>query len=227
MFACGGGRAVVQALNYLRHRGLARTIVKFVTMYVVGRQRWYVTRSDIAALLERPPLPAGDGLEFRAARPDDLPLIEAFPRQTAATYRSWLRPGYLLFLALHEGCPIAYRCLSTIPSPWVAGFFRLRPDQIYSVDVFTLPEYRRRRAAARLRIAMAPVLLGRGFREVLSIQRPDNAESNAYTDRTGIARIGVLTRTCIAGRVRFSFTPLSGPPGPRPPSTASKTDTRS
>jgi hypothetical protein len=44
----------------------------------------------------------------------------------------------------------------------VEGFVRLRPDQIFMVDEFTIPAFRRRGITRRMAIAMAPAVFAQG-----------------------------------------------------------------
>jgi len=85
------------------------------------------------------------------------------------------------------------------------GFVRLRPDQIFMVDEFTEPGFRRRGVTRQMAIAMTPLLMRRGFREVLGIHRVDNADTIAAARAKGIPRIGTITRTCLLWKSWFSY----------------------
>jgi GNAT superfamily N-acetyltransferase len=116
-----------------------------------------------------------------------------------------MRPGSFFFVALSAGELIGYRALAPKPHPWVAGFLRLRPDQIYALDLYTHPAWRGRGVTWELIVSMNPILVKHGYREVVSIQRTDNAESIATTRARRIARLGTLERRSFLGRVRFRF----------------------
>jgi hypothetical protein len=198
--------APAEALLYLRNNGMRRSLVKLLSAYVLGRQRWYMTREDLTRYAGVPV--EANGIEFRFARPEDLPSMAAFTRRIpAGTLRVWCSGVYYFFLALHEGCPVSYRCLSPLLHPGVVGFMRLRRDQIFMVDEFTVPAYRRRGITRQMAIAMTDGLLAHGFREVLGIHRIDNHDTIAAARAKGIPRIGTLTRTRLLWKTSFRFHP--------------------
>ena len=195
-----------EALLYLRHNGLRRSITKALTGYIAGRQRWYMTREDLTryagqAVEDR-------GFEYRFAREDDIPRMRGFTRRMSPRVLSlWCGEDYCFFLTLRDGEAVSYRCLSRLVHPGVVGFVRLRPDQIFMVDEYTVPEFRRRGLTRQMTIAMAPFLLDRGFRVVLGIHRTDNEDTIAAARAKGIPRIGTVTRTCLLSRITFSYEP--------------------
>lgn len=203
-----------EALLYLRNNGPRRSLRKLVSGYLAGRQQWYMTRED---LTRYPGVPMdADGLEFRFSRVDDIPRMGAFlQRISAQVLTTWCGPEYFFFLTLKAGEPVAYRCLSTMVHPGVVGFVLLRPDQIFMVDEFTVPAFRRRGLTRQMTIAMTPTLLRHGFREVLGIHRTDNYDTIAAARAKGIPRIGTITRTCLLWKVWFTYEPCA--PDERPP----------
>jgi hypothetical protein len=193
-----------EAWLYLRNNGVARSVGKFLATYVAGRQRWYMTSEDVRQDLDAPS--AAGAEEFRFATAADLPRLGAFTqRMTPAILTQWCGPQYLFFLTLIDGQPVSYRCLSTLVHPGVEGFVRLRPDQIFMVDEFTVPAFRRRGITRRMAIAMAPALVAQGFHEVVGIHRVDNDDTIAAAAAKGIPRTGTVTRWCLPGRVWFTF----------------------
>jgi GNAT superfamily N-acetyltransferase len=193
-----------EAWLYLRNNGLARSLGKFLATYVAGRQSWYMTSEDLRRYLDWPP-PAGSE-EFRFATAADLARMNAFTgRMTPAILAEWCGPGYFFFVTLIDGQPVSYRCLSTLVHPGVEGFVRLRPDQIFMVDEFTAPPFRRRGITRRMAAAMAPTLVARGFREVVGIHRVDNDDTIAAAEAKGIPRVGTVTRWCVPWHVWFTF----------------------
>jgi hypothetical protein len=88
-------------------------------------------------------------------------------------------PQYFFYLTLIDAQPVSYRCLSTLVRPGVGGFVRLRPDQIFMVDEFTIPAFRRRGITRRMAIAVAPAVFAQGFHEVVGIHRVDNDDTVA------------------------------------------------
>ena len=59
---------------YLRNNGLRRSLLKGVTAYVVGRQRWYLTHEDLIAYMGQPI--RGNGFQFRRARLGEVPHMK-------------------------------------------------------------------------------------------------------------------------------------------------------
>lgn len=195
-----------EALLYLQNNGVRRSLAKLMAGYVLGRQRWYLTREDLMRYAAEPP-DAGE-YELRFATPADLPHMDAFGRRMpAATLESWLGARFFFFLALRGGRPVSYRCLSTVVHPGVAGFVRLRPDQVFMVDEFTVPPLRRRGITRRMAVAMAPALAARGYRQVLGIHRVDNHDTIAAARAKGVERLGVVTRWCLLQHAWFTFAP--------------------
>jgi hypothetical protein len=184
-----------EALLYLRNNGPRRALVKLMSRHLIGRQRWYLTREDLTRYsgVPVPSIP----YRLRFARPLDLPRMDEFRRRmTAASLRAWLERQYFFYIALTlSGEPVSYRCLSTRPHPAVAGYMPLRPDQLFMVDEFTVPAYRRRGLTRALAVAMAPLLLTHGFREVLGLHRLDNENTIMAIRAKGIPTVGTVVRT--------------------------------
>jgi len=201
--------SLAEAVLYLQNNGLQRSLGKLVSAYIVGRQRWYLTREDLTRYIG---VPVGaPGLEFRPARLDDVAVMHAFTtRMSRQTLRTWCCPNYHFFLTLKDGVPISYRCLSRLIHPGVVGFIQLRPHQIFMVDEFTVPEFRRRGVTRQMAIAMAPLLVAHGFHEVFGIHRVDNHDTIAAVRAKGIPRLGTVTRWCVLGKTSFTYEPDPG-----------------
>jgi GNAT superfamily N-acetyltransferase len=195
-----------EALLYVRNNGLRRSIAKAMTGYIAGRQRWYMTREDLTRYVGQ--TVEESDFEYRFARRDDVPRMEALTRRMSPGILAlWCGADYYFFLTLRDGQPVSYRCLSRLVHPGVVGFVRLRSDQIFMVDEYTVPEFRRRGITRQMAIAMAPLLLELGYREVLGIHRTDNHDTVAAARAKGIPRIGTVTRTCLLWRITFSYEP--------------------
>lgn len=195
-----------EALLYLRNNGLRRSIAKAMTGYIVGRQRWYMTREDLTRYVGQ--TVEDNGFDYRFARQEDVPRMEGFTtRMSPDILALWCGADYYFFLTLRDGEPVSYRCLSRLVHPGVVGLVRLRPDQIFMVDEYTVPAFRRRGITRQMAIAMAPLLLELGYREVLGIHRTDNHDTIAAARAKGIPRIGTVTRTCFLWRITFSYEP--------------------
>ena len=205
-----------EALFYLRRTGLVAAAAEVVAAFVIGRRRWYITREALTRWDGlRAEAPAG--VELRYGRESDLPVMARFAeRQYPETLRTWCGPDHYFFIALCHGEAVAYRCLARAVHPLVEGFLGLEPHQLYVVDEFTAPAFRRRGLTRQLAIAMNPRLRMAGFTEVVGIHRTDNEATRAATRAKAIATVGTLTRWCVLGRVRYT---LSAPERARPGST--------
>ena len=82
-------------------------------------------------------------------------------------------------VVLVDGEAVLYRCLSTRLHPGVSDLIRLEPGQLFMVDEYTDPAFRRRGLTRRLAVGMARPLLAAGVREVLGIHRTDNHDTIA------------------------------------------------
>lgn len=193
-----------EARLYLRQNGPWRSLAKFVGGYIAGWQRWYVTLESLAACAES--VPATDAIEFRFARVSDLPRMQRFMvRMAPSVLRAWLGPDYFFFVALINDEPVSYRCLSRRIHPGVSEVIHLRPDQLFMVDEYTTPEFRRRGITRGLAAGMLPVLQELGIREVLGVHRIDNHDTIAAIRKKGIPRVGTIHRCRIFWHVWFKY----------------------
>lgn len=189
---------------YLRSRGLRQAVRKLLAGYIVGREQWYVTIEDLTRWVGAPLEPAG--VEIRGATVADLPRMHGFTaRQHPNTLRAWCRPSCVFFIALVGGEAVSYRCVSRLVHTSVLGVMALGPGQIYMVDEFTVPAFRRRGITRQLAIATNPALMSAGVREVVGIHTVDNQDTIAATRAKNIVTIGRLTRTRVGSRAWFSY----------------------
>jgi hypothetical protein len=91
----------------------------------------------------------------------------------------------------------------------VVGFIELHPHQLFMVDEFTVPAYRRRGITRQMAIAMAPRLVALGYREVLGIHRTDNQDTIAAVRAKGIPTTGTITRRRLLWNLSFRWEPSS------------------
>jgi hypothetical protein len=195
-----------EVLLYLRSHGPGRACRKLFAGYVAGREHWYLTIEDLSHWAGARPEP--NGFEIRRATPDDLPLMSAFTaRQHPDTLKSWCDARHVMFIALADGRAVSYRCLSRQAHAAVDRVLTLAPHQIYMVDEFTAPEFRRRGITRQLAIASNPTLVASGYREVVGIHRTDNNDTIAATRAKNIVTIGRLTRACLLSRTWYSYEP--------------------
>jgi hypothetical protein len=154
------------------------------------------------------PLEPG-GLEIRLARPADLPKMKRFEiRHPPDILQRWLGPDFFFVVALDAGEPISYRCLSRrIVHPAVVGHLTIGPRQLYMVDEFTDTPYRRRGITRQLAIAMNPLVLAQGYREVVGLHKPDNASTVAATRAKHIPTIGTLRRYRLGPACWLTYAP--------------------
>jgi hypothetical protein len=191
---------------YLLNNGVWRSVLKGLAVYVIGRQRWYLTREDLTAYQGRPV--EAPGFEFRRAVLADVDRMRPFmERMPEAVLRRWCDPGYFFFVTWRGDEVVSYRCLSTYVHPGVLGFIRLGPGQLFMVDEYTVPCHRRRGITRQMAYAMNSWVLGLGFHEVLGVHRTDNHDTIAATRAKGVTRLGTITRWRLPWSTRYSFAP--------------------
>lgn len=186
---------------------LAKAARKFFHMYLYGYRRMYLTRIDLVALANQS-VEQMEGLEIRCVRPD-YSLMASFPHLTRSTISRWRRPGHFFFLSILGAQPVGYRCLTTVAAPSLRRFLRLRPHQLFTVDIFTQPDLRRRGLTRPLKIVAARHVVQQGYHEIWAVQRVTNYDTVVAAERTGTVRVGTLTRTSLLGRARFDVTPVA------------------
>ncbi len=138
-----------------------------------------------------PLLPDHD-LHCRLGTLDDLESLRVFePYRRRAEFRDWLQHDAWLFLALDGNRPVAFQCFAhAVPTSPPLSRIELTTRQVWTVDVYTLPEYRQRSVAQHLRAYRDGLLRERGYEEYVSSVREDNlpALSYAYGGKVRLAR---------------------------------------
>jgi len=202
-----------QRLRLVRVRGLRRTVRALVQGYVFAVRRWYLLYRPLPA--EAPPPPPSP-FECRLATLDDLESLAVFePNRQRREFREWLTSGALLFVAFAGGRPVAFQCFArSVPAGPPLSGLTLRPDQLWTVDVQTLPEVRRQHAAAALRAYRDHVLAASGVREYVSSVQDDNLPALAYGyggARRLVSRVSLLSWVCVLGlrRIRIEADALA------------------
>jgi hypothetical protein len=191
---------------YVRNNGFWRSVVKGLAVYAIGRQRWYLTHEDLTTYVGRPV--EAPGFAFRPARLAEVPRMRPFMKRMPETVlRRWCEPGYFFFVTWNGDEVISYRCLSTSVHPGVEGLVRLAPHQLFMVDEYTVPRYRRRGITRQMAYAMNPWMVGLGFQEVLGVHRTDNYDTIAATRAKGVTRLGTITRWRLLTHTIFRFEP--------------------
>jgi len=191
---------------YMLNNGLWRSLLKGLAVYVAGRQRWYLTREDLTRYAGR--RVDAPGFDFRRACLDEVPRMRPFmERMPEAVLRRWCEAGYFFFVTWDGDEVVSYRCVSTYVHPGVEGYVRLGPGQLFMVDEYTVPAYRRRGITRQMAYAMNPWMLGEGFNEVLGVHRTDNHDTIAATRAKGVVRLGTITRSRLLWHKWFTFEP--------------------
>jgi hypothetical protein len=188
-------------LHLARVRGARRTARAVVQGYVFAFRRWYLFYRPIRA---GPPPVVDPQFELRLCTAADIESFAVFePNRHRREFQQWLRDGAFVFAAFADGRPVAFQCVSdSVPTGPPLSSLRLAPGQVWTVDVQTLPEFRRHHVAASLRAYRNHVLAERGYRESVASVQEDNlpALSYAYGGRKRIAdRVELLTYLCVLG----------------------------
>jgi hypothetical protein len=189
-------------LRRARVRGFRRTLRALVQAYVCSLRRWYIFYRPIAA--PRPP-PSESGFECRQASAADVESLRVFePNRQRREFRAWLAEGAFLFAAFKDGEPVAFQCFSReVPKGPPLSSLALEPGQVWTVDVQTLPEFRRHRVAAELRAYRDDFFRARGVREYVSSVQDDNLPTLRYAygneGQRLVERVELLSYVCLLG----------------------------
>ena len=175
-------------LRLARLRGVRSTLSTVLESYVLTYRQFYVFHRPIRPL----PAPGDDEFSYLLATLADVDRLAVFePYRRRAEFREWLGRGNWVFLALDGERPAGFHCVSHVASenPMFAGI-RLAGDQVWTVDIYTRPEYRNRHVAAKLRELRDSFLFERGYRENLAAVRADNIPSliHGYGGRSRLVR---------------------------------------
>lgn len=210
-----GWAVVSDALVSWRARGARDFLRRAARFYLRGEERYYLTWDDFVGPSTLP-LESGD-VQFRLAGPEDLDALAAFAPHPRPRLQAWLGRGYLAALALKGGEAVGYYSFMTRPPQRVRPAIRLRPDELFAVEIYTVPSLRRQGITRRFRIAIARMLRERGYRGTWGLQAPLNYLAVDAADRLPALtrRTGTLTRRCLLGRVGFDFDPAAPLSAPR------------
>jgi hypothetical protein len=110
---------------------------------------------------------------------------------------------------------VAFQCFShSVPTGPPLSSLTLGPGQLWTVDVQTLPEFRRHHAAAALRAYRDHLLGGRGYTEYVSSVQDDNLPTLSYAyggPKRLVDRVELLTYVCLLGfrRIRLEADALA------------------
>ena len=188
--------------------GSRRTLRAFAQAYLFAFRRWYIFYRPIRPAA---PQPASSEFEYRLAtrrRHRVLRRLRAEPA-SGANSRNGSTSGALLFAAFVNGRPVAFQCFArAVPTGPPLSSLKLGPGQIWTVDVQTLPEFRRHHVAADLRAYRDIMLSDMGLREYVSSVQDDNLPALRYAygnPKRLVDRVQLLTYFCLLGFRRISL----------------------
>jgi len=198
---------VRRLVHLARVRGARRTIRAVTQAYVFAFRRWYIFYRPIRPVA---PQPASSEFEYRLATAADIESFAVFePNRNRREFREWLDDGALLYAAFANGRPVAFQCFArSVPTGPPLSSLKLGPGQIWTVDVQTLPEYRRHHVAADLRAYRDIMLAEMGLREYVSSVQDDNLPALRYaygSPKRLVDRVQLLTYVCVLGFRRISL----------------------
>jgi len=159
----------------------------FIENFIYSDQRWYIYYKQCK---EHIPEPRSEKFKFRSATMDDLPHLRVFKKShRLQEFKEWFEDGDILLLALRNGQPVAYHCISKQSRTRIPlNRFPLRKDQIWISDIYTLPEYRCQHIATLLREYREWYLNRCGYKEIVSSINEKNIPSLLYA-RSGSYRM--------------------------------------
>jgi hypothetical protein len=200
----GSASRARQLLHLVRVRGLRRTLRAVLQGYVFSYRRWYIFYRP----LQRDPPPPGADFEYRLATLADLESFQVFePNRNRREFREWLEHGALIFAAFQDGRPVAFQCFAhQVPTGPPLSSLSLAPGQLWTVDVQTLPEFRRHHVAQSLRWYRDRLLGERGVREYVSSVQDDNLPALSYAyggQKRLVDRVERLGWLCVLGYRRI------------------------
>jgi GNAT superfamily N-acetyltransferase len=193
-------------LSRVRVRGLRRTVRAGLQAYVYSNRRWYIFVRALRPGGHAPPNPA---FTYREATLADLESFAAFePNRKRREFRAWLEAGAIVVAAFDGDKPVAFQSFDfAVPVGPPLSSLELAPGEIWSIDVQTLPAYRRHGAAASLRAHRDDTLAPRGIHAFVSSVQDDNLPALSYA--FGAIQVGdgvrLLSYRCLLGfrRIRI------------------------
>ncbi len=140
-------------------------------------------------------------------QPDELDTYFALrPEADPDDIRHRLATGHICYTARAEG-RLIHVCWITTGHAWIAYLAReidLAPDDVYSYESFTAPEFRGSNIAAARSMYMQETLHAVGYRRAVAVVMPENRSAYRAVEKAGYRRIGML-RTIWIGKWRRHF----------------------
>jgi GNAT superfamily N-acetyltransferase len=149
-------------------------------------------------------------------RPSDLPIptvtadlpvsIGLLQEQEVDEYSSfypWTSPsealkrlgeGQLCFVARYDGRLVAADWASTVStySRYLHRTFPLQPGDVYTYEIYTLPDFRRQRIATAIKVEILRHFRGLGCSRFLNLISPDNHASLHNNEKLGYRQVGLM-----------------------------------
>jgi GNAT superfamily N-acetyltransferase len=191
---------LARLLERVRVRGLRRTVRAGVQAYVYSNRRWCLFTRALRPGGHAPPNPA---FTYRETTLADLESFAVFePNRKRREFRAWLEGGAIVVAAFDGEKPVAFQCFDfAVPAGPPLSSLELGPGEIWSVDVQTLPAYRRHGVAASLMAYRDETLSRRGIRAFVSSVQDDNLPALSYVFGAMQAgdRVRLLSYRCLLG----------------------------
>ncbi len=178
-------------IHKVRTAGLRLALKAFVHNHVLAYEKCFLFYRPLTCTNHA----SNPEFQFHIATEVDLPALGKFSSiYPQSQFAEWIRMGELIFLAYHRGTPVAFQVVSK-RSRTHLPFSHFPPNarQVWIVDIYTAPAYRRHHLAIQLRDFREKVLLSMGYTESLATVFESNIASLAYVMQ-GVNRLIVHFR---------------------------------
>jgi len=182
----------VRRASELLRRAVVRQFSAVLRGLCVRRQSVIMCRP---ADLPVPIVSAGLPVRIELLQEDQVDEYSSFYPWTApADARQRLRQGQLCFVARHQGRLVAADWASTEStySRDLHCIFPLQPGDVYTYEIYTLPEFRRQRIATVIKVEILRNFGAAGCRRFLNLISPDNHASLHTNEKLGYRRVGLM-----------------------------------
>ena len=169
---------IIRLVHLVTVKGIRRTLKVGFESYIFAYQQFSLSYRSLPDVTFPP---EASDFHCRLATINDIERLKVFePYRRRSEFREWLANGTWVFIAFDGKLPVSFRVASAAPflqPPW--SRISLQKQQLWVVDAYTLPSYRRRGAAQALVNYRDGFLAARGFRESVSFRRLDNETAAA------------------------------------------------
>jgi SAM-dependent methyltransferase len=216
-------RIARRTATVFRRRGAQALFFKLLgeTVY----RRLVLVEDDLERLL--PPLDEGSGFETGLLEEDAIvDYLALRSDQTAGEVLGRLRRGERCSITRHEGRIVsAHWC--AVRRGWIEPLeceIALEPDELYSYESYTAPEYRGHRLPAARARRLRRRLRAEGIRRRLGVVEPDDPSALRHAAQAGFRPIGRIARLGLGRRGRFVVSGIRGEEGARLPRPVPRVD---